>query len=120
MKQLTIAAHREGFRRAGRAWSKAPVTVPAADFTKEQIAALRADPNLVVTDGPPPVPEADDPAGVSPFYRERLIRLAVMATPGAGKDGKASVKAIRAATGLNDVSAAERDEHHKAAQAAAD
>lgn len=45
---LRVTAKVEGFRRAGRSWSKAPTELPTADFTAEQIAALKAEPMLVV------------------------------------------------------------------------
>lgn len=46
---LRITAKRPGFRRAGRAWSGV-TTVPADHFSDEQIAALKAEPHLVVED----------------------------------------------------------------------
>ena len=54
---ITVSCAREGFRRGGRAWSVAPVTVPVADFTAEQLAQIRAEPLLKVVDG-----ETDAPA----------------------------------------------------------
>ncbi len=47
---LTITARRDGFRRAGRAWSTEPTTVEASDFSEEQITALRSDPMLTVSE----------------------------------------------------------------------
>jgi hypothetical protein len=47
---LRITARREGFRRAGRAWSTAPDEVPASEFSAGQIAALKAEPLLLVVD----------------------------------------------------------------------
>lgn len=47
---LRVRALADGFRRAGRAWSAEAVEVPCAEFTKEQVAALRAEQQLVVTD----------------------------------------------------------------------
>ncbi|BBL70332.1 HI1506-related protein [Methylogaea oryzae] len=47
---LRVTAKREGFRRAGWNWSTAPIELPAANFSKEEIAALRAEPMLVVED----------------------------------------------------------------------
>lgn len=47
--ELVIVSRREGFRRAGRAWSVAPTTVPAGELTAEQFAALIAEPMLTVT-----------------------------------------------------------------------
>jgi len=38
------------FWRAGRHWSKVPQEVPVSTFTKAQVAALKAEPNLVVED----------------------------------------------------------------------
>ena len=48
-RTLVVSAKAEGFRRAGRAWSKNAETVSAADFTPAQIEALRAEPMLDVT-----------------------------------------------------------------------
>lgn len=48
VKALLIAAAREGFRRAGRAWSVAPTMVALADLTADQIKQLRDEPALVV------------------------------------------------------------------------
>jgi hypothetical protein len=47
-KKFVVTAKREGFRRAGRAWSKTPVVVDASAFSPAQIAALKADPMLDV------------------------------------------------------------------------
>jgi hypothetical protein len=43
-----ISSRAEGFRRAGRAWSKAPQTVLADELSAEQLAALQSEPMLVV------------------------------------------------------------------------
>ncbi|MBO3701057.1 MAG: hypothetical protein J5W83_00750 [Candidatus Accumulibacter sp.] len=45
---FAISSRVEGFRRAGRAWSKAPETVPADVLSDEQLAAMQAEPMLVV------------------------------------------------------------------------
>lgn len=45
---LIITSAREGFRRAGRAWSVAPTRVAMSDFTAEQLAQLAAEPMLTV------------------------------------------------------------------------
>lgn len=51
VKGIKVAALQEGGRyRAGRHWSKEPATVPASDFTREQLAQLRGDALLVVID----------------------------------------------------------------------
>lgn len=48
LSALVVSARSEGFRRAGRAWSKVEQTVPARDLTDEQIEALLAEPMLSV------------------------------------------------------------------------
>lgn len=47
---LRVRALTDGFRRAGRAWTKEPQDVLAGDFTKAQIASLKDDINIVVED----------------------------------------------------------------------
>lgn len=47
---LRVRALADGFRRAGRAWTKEPQDVPASDFTKAQIAGLKDDISIVVED----------------------------------------------------------------------
>ena len=47
---LRVTAKVAGFRRAGRAWSAAPEDVITADFTKQQIADIKADPALTVVE----------------------------------------------------------------------
>lgn len=49
--QLSICAKTAGFRRAGRAWLTAPVTVEASEFSAEQIEQLKAEPMLIVKVG---------------------------------------------------------------------
>lgn len=45
---LIVTAKVEGFRRAGRAWSKAPETVSAGELSDAQIEALLAEQMLDV------------------------------------------------------------------------
>ena len=47
---LLISALVAGFRRAGRAWPAEPVEVPASEFSKAQLAALKAEPGLRVSE----------------------------------------------------------------------
>ena len=119
-EKLAIAATRDGFRRCGRAWGVKPQIVSASDFTEEQLEALRADPNIIVTDGAglEQAPAEDDPAGLSPFFRDRLVRLA---TAAAVRDGtaKPTVADLKAVTGIRDITAAERDTHLEAIKVAA-
>lgn len=45
---LIVTSKREGFRRAGRAWSKTQTRVDLADLTDAQVEALFAEPMLDV------------------------------------------------------------------------
>lgn len=45
---MRVTAHRDGYRRAGRAWSKQATLAKVAEFSKEQLHQLRLDPNLTV------------------------------------------------------------------------
>lgn len=45
---LRITAAREGFRRAGRAWSKQPTEIPVAELSEADVAALMAESMLAV------------------------------------------------------------------------
>lgn len=47
-KALRITSKQEGFRRAGVAHSAQATVHPIDKFSKDQIAALKADPMLVV------------------------------------------------------------------------
>lgn len=47
-KALRITSAREGFRRAGRAWSTTPTEVPVSELTDEQVAMLMAEPMLTI------------------------------------------------------------------------
>jgi len=59
-RHVRVIAKRDGFRRAGMAHS-GDVTHPAGTFTRAQIDAMKADPNLIVhLDGDGPAPAALD------------------------------------------------------------
>ncbi len=47
---LRVRALAAGFRRAGRAWPLEPIEVPLGSFKEDEVAALRAEPLLVVED----------------------------------------------------------------------
>ena len=47
---LRVVAARDGFRRAGRAWSKDATDVALANLTKDQIAQLKSEPLLAVSE----------------------------------------------------------------------
>lgn len=128
---LTVISRRAGFRRAGRQWPAEAVTVAVADFTPEQVQAILDEPMLLVTPTAHPSDADAGPAGSGSHTGEpakaghaeradRAARLlaAVAALPDDAEhrtaEGLPEVKALRAATGLADVSAAERDAHVEA------
>jgi hypothetical protein len=45
---VTVTSKVEGFRRAGRAWSKSPTTILASEFSNEQLVQIAAEPMLEV------------------------------------------------------------------------
>lgn len=45
---LRISAKRDGFRRAGRAWSVQPTEIPLAGLSDADVAALKAEAMLTV------------------------------------------------------------------------
>lgn len=45
---VSVIAQTEGFRRAGRVWSKAPTIVPIEDLSDDDLQALRREPKLSV------------------------------------------------------------------------
>lgn len=50
-RALRVSATRDGYRRAGRGWSRTPEIVPLVDFTDEQVQQLVSDPHLAVSAG---------------------------------------------------------------------
>jgi len=56
---IRITSKQDGFRRAGMAHSKEPKEYPDNKFSKEQLAALKAEPMLIVETN---VPETEAPA----------------------------------------------------------
>lgn len=46
---FVITGPKKGRRRAGRSFGPEPVTIPAADLSDDEIAALTSDPGLTVT-----------------------------------------------------------------------
>ena len=123
-----VSAARDGFRRAGRAWSRTPVVVPAGDLDDEALAALRADPSItIVPTGPEgPAPEGGNqpplPTDV-PSLRAALTRAAIGQLDTGDeshwtKDGRPTVDALEALSGLASVSSTERDAAWEEASAA--
>lgn len=47
---LSVVSAREGFRRAGRAWAKGENIVALSELSKEQIAQLKGESLLTVTE----------------------------------------------------------------------
>ena len=50
IKVLEIVSRTDSFWRAGRQWTKEAQQVPASEFTPKEIAALKAEKNLVVVE----------------------------------------------------------------------
>lgn len=48
VEAITVVSEVEGFRRAGRAWSRTPITVPIDELSEAQILALEQEPLLAV------------------------------------------------------------------------
>jgi len=46
---IQVSSKTDGFRRAGRAWTKEPVTVPLEELSEEQVEALLQEPELTVS-----------------------------------------------------------------------
>lgn len=57
---INVAAARDGYRRAGRAWMRAPVFVAMDELSKEQIEQLLRDPQIrMIGAQRPAAPKAD-------------------------------------------------------------
>jgi hypothetical protein len=50
LTHLVVRSVRASFRRAGRTWTRTAQVVAKADFTPDQVEALKAEPNLAVTE----------------------------------------------------------------------
>lgn len=50
MSQIQVISAVDGFRRGGRAWSRTPAIVDTAEISAAQLAQLRAEPLLTVTE----------------------------------------------------------------------
>lgn len=48
--RLHVAARVDGFRRCGRAWPATGMIVERAEFSDDDIARLKAEPELIVAD----------------------------------------------------------------------
>ena len=119
MDYLRITAQRDGFRRAGRTWSREPTIVPRRDLTDEQLEQLDRDPAIdVMPCGPAgagAVPAAAEVRALSvPEARRELVAAGVRALDPDEKghwtgDGRPAVDALEDVIGLKGVAAAERD-----------
>lgn len=58
MTRIIVKSPREGFRRAGIAFSTAGTELDTDSLSKAQLAAIRADPGLLVSDAPEPKQKA--------------------------------------------------------------
>lgn len=50
VKGLRITAKREGFRRAGHAWSVQPTEIPLDDLSDDQVAMLKAETTMLTVE----------------------------------------------------------------------
>ena len=57
-KALRVRSSADGFRRAGRAWTKEAAVVPLSELTKAEIEQIRNEPMLAVTEVEIPAQEA--------------------------------------------------------------
>lgn len=132
-QHFAISAHRDGFRRAGRAWNRKAAIVAADDLTEAQMKMLRSDPNITIT---PCAPEGDDATAAAAgaadaptaeqiqealrdmnaaMLRGWLIRAAMgELTPGNDDHftsaGLPEIAALKKLTGLSSIPASERDD----------
>ena len=88
-RRFEIKARRDGFRRAGRAWPAKGVIVE--DLTDEQIVAVQAEPDLIVTELPAAA-ETSGQGGSGGYSKTGLV-------PGDEKTAKPAKPATAKATG---------------------
>lgn len=119
---VAVSAHRDGFRRAGHEWTIQPRIVavappgedaPADGITAGQLEQLERDPNIAVVPTTPASAEAaeaapDALAAMRAAHLRTATALAPDDAPRTGDD-KLTVDWLAAATGLDGVTAAERD-----------
>ncbi len=130
MQHYAISASRDGFRRAGREWSREATVVAEGDLAPEQLEALRDDKNITVTPCAPEGPEIEGSSDVfaeaavvrealrgtsTTILRGWLIRAAMGELEPGNEDhwtssGAPEIAAVKRLTGLASISAAERDE----------
>lgn len=70
---IRVTATLDGRRRAGFSWSRAPIELAAEHFSAEQLAALEADPFLIVEhlDDPPRIPPPQPPPSATGKVTEK-------------------------------------------------
>lgn len=64
MPKIIVKSLVNGFRRAGHAFTREGVVLDTADLSEEQLAAIKAEPKLVVADHVEP--ESADKTGPKP------------------------------------------------------
>lgn len=62
MSKIIVKSAPETFRRAGIAFNREGVVLDTADLSKEQLAAIKAEPNLVSADYTEPKADKADKA----------------------------------------------------------
>lgn len=111
-----VSAHRDGYLRAGRPWTMAAELVSREDLTEAQVELLTQDPRIAIVPTTPAEALAD-------ATRAALLRTATGLAPADAertKGGKLALGWLEAATGLADVTAAERDAAETAAKGGGD
>lgn len=87
-KMLRITAKRDAFWRAGRRWTSEPTEVRAGAFDKGQLAALKGEPMLVVTEFDAPEPKKTEPAETAAKKGAAKKGAAKKTTEPAGEGGQ--------------------------------
>jgi len=111
---LSVVSSLEGFRRTDRAWGKKAITVKLSELTEEEIALLKHEPMLIVTEVEVEVDEeSTELVELSNTGRIAAIKVAIGQLDNSDaalwkNDGAPNTTAIVALTGFT-VSAAERN-----------
>lgn len=105
---IQITARRDGFRRLGIAHSASTVTYPDGHFSKDELAILKSDPNLIVIEVAD-VPESSSAADELVLAQGRIKELEA-ATLQLSQDGEKLKDSLAAANATIVTLTDERDE----------
>lgn len=93
---LMVSAAQEGFRRAGRAWTKQATAVPEGDLTGEQVRAILEEPMLTAYWAP--IPGGADPAATSSTSETVRAKFVVRKN----EDGTVTLETVTSGNAEND------------------